>query len=598
MSQTSKIRNSNREIAMLLRSLAAAHLIKNNNRFQIIAYENAADSVEHLNREIKDIWQEGKLDQVPNIGKTIASGLSEYFKSGYSTHFDSILKGIPPTVFELMKIPSIGPKKAHKLVSAFKIVNIETVFYDLKNLCLSGKIAKLETFGQKSQELILRELEHYLAQGRTVDNYRMALPYASALADEVVVYMKKNKYVKKVDVLGSLRRMLNTVGDIDIAVSANPKYSSQIVDHFIKFPRKTIVENSGDKKAAIIVSPGVRIDLRVQERRNYGSMLQYFTGSKDHNIRLREYALRGKLSLSEWGIKKIGKKKELLEFDTEQKFYNYLGMQYIPPELREGTNEIEVALKSKLPRLVELKDIKGDMHLHSNYEMKISHDSGLNSYNEILSKARALEYLYVGLSDHNPKISGLTDKEIIIIMKKRKEYIRHKLGQKTRVKHFIGLEVDILPTGDLALPKEAFEYVDYLVVAVHSVFRSDIKTITTRVLKALDNPKVKILGHPTGRLLGKRKSYELEWEKIFESCKKNNIAMEINAWPERLDLPDILVREAIRSDVKLVISTDAHANDHMDNMKYGVSVARRGWATKDDIINTRDYKSFNKWLES
>jgi len=598
MRRTLKSNIDNREIAELLRSLAAAHLIKNGNRFQIIAYENAADSVEHLNREIKDIWQEGKLDTIPNIGKTIASSLDEYFRQGYSKHFKSILRGIPETVFELMKIPSIGPKKAYKLVKALKITNKETVFEDLKNLCLSGKIAQLETFGKKSQDAILRELEHYQKKGESPELRRMPLPYADALAQELISYLKKIRHIKRIDALGSLRRRLSTIGDIDIAVSCDDKYSSEVIDHFISFPRISAKINSGKNKASIRVSPGIRVDLRVQDVKSYGSMLQYFTGSKDHNIKLREYALKKKLSLSEWGIKQLNKGNKLLEFSTEKALYSLLGLQYISPEIREGTDEIEMAKTNKIPQLVETKSIKGDLHLHSNYDLKPSHDFGVNTYKEICKKGKELGYEYVGFSDHNPKISDLSPEQVVEIMRKRKEHIQKTLGSVSGIDYFIGLELDILPSGELALPKKAFEYVDYLLVSVHSSFRLDTKTMTNRVLKALDNPKVKILGHPTGRLLGKREGYELEWEKIFERCKKNHIAMEINAWPERLDLPDILVREALQHGVKLIIDTDAHANDHMNNMEYGVSVARRGWAKKNDIMNTEDYKNFKQWLES
>ncbi len=587
---------SNREIVHLLRSLAAAHLIKNKNRFQIIAYENAADSVDHLNREIKDLWQEGKLDAIPNIGKTITSGLDEYFRKGYSRHFQSIFKGIPDTVFELMRIPSLGPKKAYKLVKAFRLRNKDRIYDDLKLLCESGKVAKLPNFGQKSQEAILRELEHYLVTLTTTESSRMPLPYANALANELIEYMLKNKNVLKVEALGSLRRMMSTIGDIDLCVLAKKENSEQIVNHFIHFYKKTRIENSGEKKAAIIVEPGIRVDLRVQEVKNYGSMLQYFTGNKDHNIKLREFALKKNLSLSEWGIKSL-KTKKLDEFSSEQKFYKFLGLDYIPPEIREGTNEIESAKEGKLPKLVKLEDIKGDLHIHSNYNLKPSHDFGLNNFNEICKKAKSLNYEYVGFSEHNPKITDLPAEQIITIMKKRQEYIQRIL-KKNSFHFFIGLEVDILPSGALALPEKAFAYVDYLLASVHSSFRMGVKEMTQRVLKALDSPKVKILGHPTGRLLNKREGYQLEWDKIFDKCKQKNIALEINAWPERLDLPDVLVREGLKYGVKLMINTDAHANEHMDNMKYGVTVARRGWAEKNDILNTLDYKNFKQWIKN
>jgi DNA polymerase (family 10) len=319
-------------------------------------------------------------------------------------------------------------------------------------------------------------------------------------------------------------------------------------------------------------------------------MLQYFTGSKSHNIKLREYGLKKNLSLSEYGIRDI-KSKKLHEFNNEKDFYNFLTLQYIPPEIREGTNEIELAKNSKLPDLVKLSDIKGDLHLHSSYNLQPSHDLGNNSFREILTKAKELNYEYVGFSEHNPK-SSLTDKEVIKIMKKRKDQI-----EKINNAHcFIGLEVDIFPNGHIALPHEAIEYVDYLIVAVHSSFNLGVKEMTTRILEALNNPKVKILGHPTGRYFGKREGFQLEWEKIFEACKKNNIALEVNAWPKRLDLSDTEVREAINHGVKLIINTDAHDVNQMHNMFYGVSVARRGWAKKSDIMNTLSYKKFKEWL--
>ena len=585
---------SNKAVSHLLRSIEAAYLIKNVNRFRTIAYQNAADTVEKMTREIKDIWQEGNLDKVPGIGQTIAGALDEYFKKGRSKHFEKALAGIPPTVFELMKVPSIGPKKAYKLTQEFNLTNPKTVFKDLKKLCEENKIAKLENFGTKSQKAILKSLEIY--EKRAQIKERMPLPYADRLAKEVLEYMKNNKKVKRADALGSLRREVATIGDIDIAVAAKNKDAHEIVDYFLKYPKKVSVDNAGLKKASIVISPDIRIDLRVQDEENYGPMLQYFTGSKNHNIRLREYAQKKDLSISEYGIKDV-KKRKTLKFKTEEDFYKFLGFQYIPPELREGTNELEVALQGKIPKLVELKDIKGDLHLHSNYNIKPSHDFGENSYSEIYDKAKNLRYRFVGFSDHNPKISDLSQEQIISIMKKRKEHIDKEMSKKNAsLDYFIGLETDILPNGKVALPDKALEYVDYIIVSVHSVFSMGIKEMTERVLKALDFPKVKILGHPTGRLLGRREGYEMDWPKIFEKCKKKNIALEINSWPERLDLVDTLVFEGLKYGVKYVVSTDAHAVYQMDNMFYGVSVARRGWATKNDIINTLEKDKFKKWL--
>lgn len=593
MSLINKPSLTNKDIARLLRSVAAAYLIKNENRFKIIAYENAADTVEHLTRELRDVWQEEKLDRIPGIGQSIASHLDEYFKKGYSLHFKKIFKDIPETVFTLMDVPTLGPKRAYRLVKKFKLTDPGLVLKKLKELCLAGRIAELPTFGKKSQEVILKALE--ILQKRSVKTDRMPLPYAFEQAKIITAYLKKHSAVKRADALGSLRRMVTTIGDIDMSVATKDKDASKIIKHFLEYPRKFSVDNAGEKKASIITTSQIRVDLRVQDEDSYGSMLQYFTGSKAHNILLREYALRKGLSLSEYGIKDL-KHKKLLKFKDEESFYKFLGLEYIPPEIREGTNEIEMALKRKIPKLVELKDIKGDLHLHSDYDLKPSHDFGDNTYLEICEKAHQLNYEYVGFSDHNPKISDLSPLQITAIMRRRKEHIEKQLS-RIKINYLIGLETDILPNGELALPQEAIEYIDYLIIAVHSVFRMETKPMTKRVLKALTYPKVKVLAHPTGRLLGRREGYELEWNKIFAEVKKRSIALEINAWPQRLDLPDSLVRMAIETGVNFAVNTDAHANYQMDNMLYGVSVARRGWAEKNDIINSKVYNEMKSWLE-
>jgi DNA polymerase (family 10) len=312
---------------------------------------------------------------------------------------------------------------------------------------------------------------------------------------------------------------------------------------------------------------------------------------------LRELAQKKSLSISEYGIKeKINKKKvKIHTFTNEKDFYKFLGLQYIAPEIREGTQEVELAKNNKIPTLVELKDIKGDFHIHSNYPIKSSHDYGTANYSQIADKAIDLGYPYIGFSDHNPKVGGQSEGEIVNILSKRKNEINKQMKKKA-IKYFIGLEVDILINGQIAVPKKGFEYLDYMIVSIHSAFHMNIKDMTERVIKGLSNKKVKILAHPTGRLIGKREGYELDWTKIFGFCAKNNIALEINSWPERLDLPDTLVIEALKADIKLVINTDSHDNSHMDNMFYGVSVARRGWAKKADIINTYSYKELKKWI--
>ncbi len=589
---------SNKSIAELLRNIAAAYTLNSesgtNNRFRIIAYDKAADAVEHLSREIHDVWHEGKLYKVQGIGPGIGSSLEEYFKKGESSHFNEILKGIPQSVFVLMRVPGLGPKRSFRLVGEFGLTNAETVVSDLLNVARSNKISALEGFGKKSQDDIIEALELYQHKDRREE--RMPLPYALELSEEVSAYLNQLPQVKRVDALGSLRRRVSTIGDIDISVMAADKDSQKIVKHFLQYPGKRSVEGAGPAKASMIAAGNIRMDLRVQEEKSYGSMLQYFTGSKAHNIKLREFAMKKGFSLSEYGMKKIkGENPIVKEFSDEKSLYGFLGLEYIPPEIREGTDEIEVSLKKKIPKLIEESDIKGDFHIHSSYDLQPSHDLGLNTYEELAEKAKVLKYEYIGFADHNPKLTGLSSEEIVTIMKERKEYI-DKVLSSASLPYFIGLEVDILPTGELALPEKAIQYVNFLIVSVHSSFKMSIKDMTNRVLKALSQPKVKIFGHPTARLLGKREGIELEWDPIFNLVKERNIALEINASPSRLDLPDTLVREAMEAGCKFIIDTDSHAAVHMDFMMYGVSVARRGWLTKKDVINTFTYQKLVEWL--
>jgi DNA polymerase (family X) len=588
---TSSYTFSNKVIVKLFRNIAAAYMLKNENRFKIIAYQKASDVIEQMTREIEDLWKENKLHGIPGIGPSIRAHLVDLFETGHSINIEEALEGIPSTVFLLMDIPSIGPKKAFKLVQAFLLFDDETVIQDLKKAAQEHKIAKLPTFGDRSEAEILEAIELYQRKDRREE--RMPLPYAFALAQEIITYMKQLPAVKRIDALGSLRRMVSTIGDIDLAVVADEQDSQAVIDHFLQYPGKIAIDNAGEKKASIIAVSNIRVDLRVTEAKTYGSMLQYFTGSKAHNINLREYALRKGYSLSEYGIKDMSTNM-ISTFAQENDFYHYLNLQCVPPELREGTKEIELAAKNKLPNLIALPDIKGDFHIHSSYNLQPSHDLGADDYLTLVDKAKQLGYSYLGFTDHNPKNSGLSELEIGEIMKERKNVISML---KLPIPCFIGLEVDILPSGDLALPQSAIDYVDYLIVSIHSVFKMPQQQMTDRVLKALSYPKVKVLGHPTGRLLGKRDSIDVDWEAVFSLLKEKNIAIEINSCPERLDLPDGMVKEAKEKGAIFIINSDAHAVSQMDNMFYGVSVARRGWLTAPEVVNSWGIERIKEWMK-
>ncbi|MBI3577681.1 DNA polymerase/3'-5' exonuclease PolX [Candidatus Gottesmanbacteria bacterium] len=586
---------TNAEIAELLRQMAAAYQILNENRFKIIAYERAADSIEHVTSEVKDLWDDGKLGDIPGVGSSIAGYLDELFRSGRVKHFDSIMKKVPAGVFPLLSVPGIGPKKAYKLVKELKIKDDEDdVIGELEFAAKAHKIAPIEGFGQKSEQDILEAIVTF-KKGQIKEN-RMGLPTADAIAQDVMSFLKKQSAAERIDALGSLRRQVSTIGDIDIAVAT--KKPKEVIDHFVAYPHQKLIER-GPNGASLLLHSGRQVDLRVQEPGKYGAMLQYFTGSKNHNVKLREYGLSKGLSLNEYGIKKV-KTGKTTSYATEEAFYKALGLPFIAPEMREDKGEIETALKGKLPKLVELSDIKGDLHLHTSYDLKPSHDLGADPLEKYLEKASALGYEYIGLSDHNPKTSDLSEEQIIAIMKKRKEFYEAKarnLSAGRQVKIFVMCEVDIQPDGKLALPKDAFDFVDAVIVSIHSSFTQPKIVMTKRVVAALTaHPKVRIFGHPTGRLLTKREGVELDWKEIFAVCKERDIALEINAYPQRLDLPDTVVFDAVKAGMKLCINTDSHAADQMEMMKYGVSVARRGWAKKDDIVNTLGYNEFRKWL--
>lgn len=587
---------TNLDIAKLLRKVAAAYLILGENRFRIIAYERAADSIEHLTREVKDYWDDKKLDDIPGVGGGIGSNLDELFRTGKSTHWESVLSKVPHAVFPLLLVPGIGPKKAYTLVTKLKLGSEKTVIADLEKAGKANHIAKLEGFGEQSQAVILSSIATF-KRGAIKEN-RMPLPYADQIAREVIEYLKMEKSVERVDALGSLRRQVSTIGDIDIAAATNKP--EQVIDRFLTFPHRKVIDH-GPSGATILLNNGRQVDLRVQKPDAYGAMLQYFTGSKNHNISLRTLALEQGLSLNEHGIKNVKTGKTTF-YATEESFYKAVGLPFFPPELREDKGEFDKAKKHELPALVELGDIKGDLHVHSNYDLHSSHDIGKHTIHELLDNASELGYEYIGFSDHNPKLSGQSESEIVDIMKRRRDtyeqqYSSWKGRVKGRIHYFLMCEVDILPDGKLALPEKAMEYVDAVIVSIHSSFTQSRATVTDRLQKAMtSHPKVRILGHPTGRLLGSREGVDADWPVVFEIAKDYDIALEINAFPERLDLPDALVYDAVKGGLKMIIDTDAHAKEHMGLMRYGVSVARRGWAKKRDIANTLGYTEFRNWL--
>lgn len=585
---------TNGEIAELLRAVAASYQIENEskNKFRIIAYSRAADAIEHLGTEAKDIFDDGDLDDVSGIGESIAGHLGEIFRTGHSKHFEKVLKGIPKAALALLEVEGIGPKKAYRLARELGLPDKNTL-EALKKHALAGDIAEMAGFGEESQRDILRSVEEYKQKPPA----RMLLSTAEEHANKIIEWMAGGKDIARIDMLGSLRRKAPTIGDIDLAAATDrPK---EAIGRFVAYPGKARVINSGEKSASLMLPGNVRADLKVEAPKTYGALLQHFTGSKHHNVALREYSLKKGMSLSEHGIKIKGK---LISVDDEKKFYNKLGMDWIAPELREGKDEIEAAIRQArgklpgLPKLVELGDVKGDLQMHSDFDIETSHDVGASSMEEMVKKARELNYEYIAFTEHNPSQKGHSQQQIVEILKRKREKVARINDSVKDVKVFNSLEVDMLPDGRLPVGGEALETLDFALVSIHSSFRKSRKEMTERVLEGLAHPKARIFAHPTARILERREGVELDWDKVFDFCLKNNKWIEINADPHRLDLPDFLIREAVKFGVKLTLGTDSHHVNGMDNMKYGVAMARRGWATRKDIVNTFPLQEFEKML--
>lgn len=590
---------NNLEIAKLLHAAAAAYQVKQDkngvNRFRVIAYNNAAEAVEHSTSEVKDLWDDGKLDQLSGIGAGITASLDELFRTGKVKHFESIFDGLSPAMFELLEIPGIGAKRALRLTKELGITKAHNAIHRLEEAAIKGRIREMEGFGEQSEKEILEAIQE--VKGRTK---RLLLPYASMVAGEVLAWLENMTLVKRADPLGSLRRRVSTVGDIDIAVASD--HPKEVIEHFKNYPKKVKIVEAGEATATLLLPGSVHVDLMVQPAKLYGTLLQHFTGSKQHNVALRTYAQKKGLSLSERGIK--DKNGEIRTFAAEEAFYRALGMDWIPPEIRENDGEIEAALRQAegklggLPDLVELAEIKGDLHMHTNLLPETSHDSGVNTPQEMLAEADRLGYEYIAFTEHNLKYVWSEDK-VLDALKAKQEAVQG-LNEKLKNKKngirqvFNSLEIDIQPSGKLAIPDKGFDYLDLAIASLHSSFRGDKKEQTKRVVEGLQHPKVRIFGHPTGRRLNQREGVDLDWDKIFEFCRANGKWVEINSSPDRLDLPDVLVREAVKRGVKLTINTDSHEVGWMRGMEYGVSVARRGWAEKKDVVNTLTYAEFTK----
>ncbi|HTG00105.1 MAG TPA: DNA polymerase/3'-5' exonuclease PolX [Nitrospirota bacterium] len=567
----------NQQIAKIFSEIADLLELKGENVFRIRAYRRAAQNVDNLAQDVASLSRE-ELEEIPGIGKDLAAKVHEFLERGTVAKHEELKKDIPAGVLDILRIPGLGPKKTKLFFDKLKIAGVQ----DLETAIKRGKLRGLPGIQKKTEENILKGIA-LLKRGTDRTPLGRALP----LAEDIVKRLKDSAPVRMIEIAGSIRRWKETVKDIDILTTS--KDPEKVMDAFVALPHVNRVLMQGPTKSSIITDEGIQVDLRVVEEDSFGAALQYFTGSKQHNIKLREMAVRAGLKLNEYGAftepggRKIGGR-------TEGEMYKALKLPYIPPELREDTGEIAASLEGRLPDLVSLADIRGDLHVHTN------ESDGSLDLDEVVQGARKRGFEYLAITDHTKGLGvarGLDEKRL-------QEELRRIDGvnkKNATFKILKGTEVDIRSDGRLDLRDEALAKLDIVVASIHSGFNQPQEQITKRLLAAVRNPAVSVLAHPTGRIIGEREPYAVDMDAILKEAARYGVALEINAYPLRLDLNDQHVKLAIQYHAPLVISTDMHVVNQFDFMVYGVSVARRGWAEKKDVLNTLPYEDLMKRLK-
>jgi len=568
----------NKEVAQILSNMGELLELKGENRFKIIAYGKAARAVESQKGDIEQICKEKRLEAIPGVGKAIAQKVEEYIRTGKIQAYDELLAETPPGLAELLNISSMGPKTISLLHEKLGVNNLE----DLEKAAKEHRIRRLPRMGPTRENNILKAIERYRKRST-----RILLSVAEPVVQEILEYLNRIEGLEHITPAGSYRRGKETVGDIDIlAISARPY---DIISAFVRMPFVEDVLGKGPTKASIIVLGTIQVDLRIVEHRSYGTVLQYFTGSKEHNVRLRQVAIDKGYSLSEYSLKRIKDGVDLF-FDREEDVYGALGMQYIPPELREDVGEIEAAMQGKLPRLVELSDLKGDLHIHSTWS------DGRSSIEEQAEAAQALGFEYIAICDHSPSMGiagGLSPEDL----DRKIEAISAINDEMKGITVLVGAEVDIKADGELDYDDDLLAKCDVVVASIHMAQQQKQRTITGRMITAIENKHVDIIAHPTGRIIGQRDPYEIDMAAVLEAAAKSGTAMEINAYPSRLDLNDIWSRMAKDLGVRLAINTDAHDVEQMKVMRYGINVARRAWLEKKDVLNAMSLQELRNVLD-
>jgi DNA polymerase (family X) len=570
----------NKAIAGILYETADMLEIDGQDSFRIRSYRNAAQAVENQPEQIKNIIvEEKKVLAIPGIGKSMLVNLKQLVNEGRLNLHAELLQKYHPSMLQLLKIQGLGPKTIALIWSAYQICDVDGV----EKLARESKIRELPRMGEKHEQKLLKAIEDF----RRIAG-RFLIDAAETEAAKLTEYLNRYSGFDKITTAGSLRRGRDTVGDLDILVTgeacATEEGRARAIAYVAQYPPLMDTIASGDNKISFRLRSDMQVDVRLLPPESFGAAMQYFTGSKTHNVALRQRALKMGYTLNEYSLATLDGEKPVAG-KTEEEIYAKLNMDYVPPELRENLGEIDAAQNHTLPNLVTQEDIQGDVHMHT------VETDGRNTIEEMAETAQARGYKYMAITDHSKNLAfanGLDDKRALAHIAKIRE-VSDRLGG---IKIFAGIEVDILADGDLDLSDEVLAQMDIVIASVHSVFNQEPAKMTERLLKAIENPNTSLIGHPTGRIQLRRDAYQFDMYAVLSAAAKNKVAMELNSYPDRLDLNDINLRQAKQHGVKIVINTDAHHTSHMEKIRYGILQARRAWLTKDDVLNTRTAKEF------
>jgi|Deesub1362A_J573_1020465.scaffolds.fasta_scaffold00424_2 DNA polymerase (family 10) len=567
----------NQEVARIFNEIADILEIKGENPFRIRAYRRAAQNIDGLSRDVKDM-SEDELRKIPGIGADLAEKIREYATTGALGFYEDLRKEVPSGLVDLLSVPGLGPRTAKMLFEKLGIKDIN----ELERYAREGRLRGLPGIKAKTEENILKGIEMLKRRTGRFPIGRV-LPIAEAIIDALL----KETDVRQISVAGSLRRWKETIKDIDIlAVSDNP---SEMMNAFTRLPQCKEVLMKGSTKSSIVTEEGIQVDLRVVEEDAFGSALAYFTGSKAHNIRLREMAVKKGLKINEYGIFDVKTGRRLGGRDEED-VYRLLGLPYIPPEMREDLGEVEMAVEGRIPDLIGYDDIRGDLHVHTR------DSDGSHDIEEIAGAAKARGYKYIAITDHSKSLGiarGMSAEEVVEQSKRIKAINKRLRG----IRLLSGIELDIRSDGSLDYPDDILKELDIVVASIHSGFRQSRQQITGRLVSAMKNPYVSIIAHPTGRVIGEREEYDVDMDEFLRVARETSTILEINAYPMRLDLRDIYIKRAKEMGISFVISTDTHIDYQLDFIRYGIGMARRGWLEKGDVINTYSYNQLMKRLK-